>query len=89
MLYPDDYSFIHLGKNLLNFCRCKIAEDVTPPAAVLKGLTLMSRVMPKAKLFPQKDLAELAFRESKKRKMVRFLYFYFRKEFLAIIRSQI
>nr|XP_048319201.1 caffeoylshikimate esterase isoform X1 [Ziziphus jujuba var. spinosa] len=48
---------------------CKIAEDVKPPAPVLKVLTLMSRVMPKAKLFPQKDLAELAFRELKKRKM--------------------
>ncbi|KAF3431716.1 hypothetical protein FNV43_RR26450 [Rhamnella rubrinervis] len=39
------------------------------PAAVLKVLSLMSRVTPKAKLFPQKDLAELAFRELKKRKM--------------------
>ncbi|KAE8100722.1 hypothetical protein FH972_018588 [Carpinus fangiana] len=48
---------------------CKIAEDVKPPAPVLKVLTLMSKVMPKAKLFPKKDLAPLAFRELRKRKM--------------------
>ncbi|XP_043695009.1 caffeoylshikimate esterase-like isoform X1 [Telopea speciosissima] len=47
----------------------KIAEDVTPPAAVLKVLALMSKVIPEAKLFPQKDLAELAFRDATKRKM--------------------
>lgn len=57
-------------ENLLTLCCCKIAEDVTPPAAVLKVLTLMSRVTPKAKLFPQKDMAKLAFRDLKKRKMV-------------------
>ncbi|KAG2666791.1 hypothetical protein I3760_15G081200 [Carya illinoinensis] len=51
---------------------CKIAEDVKPPAPVLKVLTLMSKVMPKAKLFPQKDLAELAFRELRKRKMAAY-----------------
>ncbi|XP_024026107.1 caffeoylshikimate esterase [Morus notabilis] len=48
---------------------CKIAEDMKPPPAVLKALTLMSRVMPKAKLFPQKDLAALAFRDPRKREM--------------------
>lgn len=48
---------------------CKIAEEVKPPAPVLKVLTLMSNVLPKAKLFPQKDLAELAFRDLRKRKM--------------------
>ncbi|RWR82233.1 caffeoylshikimate esterase-like protein isoform X1 [Cinnamomum micranthum f. kanehirae] len=48
---------------------CKIAEDVLPPAPVLKLLTLMSKVLPQAKLFPQKDLAVLAFRDSMKRKM--------------------
>ncbi|KAK9277045.1 hypothetical protein L1049_006584 [Liquidambar formosana] len=51
---------------------CKIAEDVTPPAAVLKVLTLLSKVMPKAKLFPQKDLGELAFRDLKKRKLAAY-----------------
>ncbi|XP_062110114.1 caffeoylshikimate esterase isoform X1 [Humulus lupulus] len=48
---------------------CKIAEDMKPPPPVLKILTLMSRVLPKAKLIPQKDLAELAFREERKREM--------------------
>ncbi|KAH0991104.1 hypothetical protein GBA52_002587 [Prunus armeniaca] len=48
---------------------CKIAEDVTPPAAAQKILILMSKFMPKAKLIPQKDLAELAFRDPIKRKM--------------------
>ncbi|CAH2062610.1 unnamed protein product, partial [Thlaspi arvense] len=46
-----------------------ISEDVTPPELVVKGITYLSKVMPKAKLVPQKDLAELAFRELKKRKM--------------------
>ncbi|KAI7998160.1 Caffeoylshikimate esterase [Camellia lanceoleosa] len=48
---------------------CKISEDVTPPEAVVKIIRLFSKVMPKAKLVPQKDLAELAFRELTKRKM--------------------
>ncbi|KAJ4972984.1 hypothetical protein NE237_006158 [Protea cynaroides] len=47
----------------------KIAEDVTPAAAVLKVLALMSKVVPEAKLFPQKDLAELAFRDPRKRQL--------------------
>ncbi|XP_021910167.1 caffeoylshikimate esterase-like [Carica papaya] len=48
---------------------CKIAEEVKPPAAVLKVLTVLSKVMPKAKLLPERDLAELAFRDLRKRKM--------------------
>ncbi|XP_058091522.1 caffeoylshikimate esterase-like isoform X1 [Magnolia sinica] len=48
---------------------CKIAEDVTPPAAAIKLMTLLSKVLPEAKLVPQKDLAELAFRDPIKRKM--------------------
>lgn len=48
---------------------CKIAEDVTPPQQVLQALRLLSRFLPKQKLFPQKDISELAFRELKKRKM--------------------
>ncbi|KAJ4972908.1 hypothetical protein NE237_006082 [Protea cynaroides] len=50
----------------------KIAEDVTPPAAVLKVLALISKVLPEAKLFPQKDLAELAFRDPRKRKLAEY-----------------
>ncbi|XP_071927300.1 caffeoylshikimate esterase-like isoform X3 [Coffea arabica] len=48
---------------------CKIAEEMTPPVPLQKILILLSKVMPTAKLVPQKDLAELAFRELKKRKM--------------------
>ena len=43
---------------------------MTPPVPLQKILILLSKVMPTAKLVPQKDLAELAFRELKKRKMV-------------------
>ncbi|XAR52414.1 2-acylglycerol O-acyltransferase [Bertholletia excelsa] len=48
---------------------CKIAEDVTPPEPILKIITLLSKVLPKAKLVPQKDLADLAFRELKKKNL--------------------
>ncbi|KAK6921737.1 Serine aminopeptidase, S33 [Dillenia turbinata] len=48
---------------------CKIAEDVKPKPEVLKVLGLLSKVIPKAKLFPAKDLDELMFRELKKRRM--------------------
>lgn len=41
-----------------------------PPEPLAKALTMLSRVMPKAKLVPQKDLAELAIRDLKKRKQV-------------------
>ncbi|KAG1368120.1 putative caffeoylshikimate esterase [Cocos nucifera] len=51
---------------------CKIAADVTPPGPVLKALTLMSYVLPEAKLFPQKDLGNLAFRDPMKRKVAEF-----------------
>ncbi|XP_022775549.1 caffeoylshikimate esterase-like [Durio zibethinus] len=48
---------------------CKIAEDVTPSEPVLKVLTLLSNVVPTAKLVPQKDLAKLMFRDPRKKKM--------------------
>lgn len=48
----------------------KIADDVLPPDAVMKVLTVLSKVIPKAKLFPNQDLAELAIREPSKRKLV-------------------
>ncbi|CAH9114843.1 unnamed protein product [Cuscuta europaea] len=47
---------------------CKIAEELTPPVQLQKVLILMSNFMPKAKLVPTQDLAELAFREPMKRK---------------------
>ncbi|KAK9114976.1 hypothetical protein Syun_021773 [Stephania yunnanensis] len=48
---------------------CKIAENVKPPPAVLKALRFLSNVLPKAKLFPETDLADLAFRDPRKKKM--------------------
>ncbi|KAK9091302.1 hypothetical protein Sjap_024479 [Stephania japonica] len=48
---------------------CKIAENVKPPPAVLKALGFLSNVLPKAKLFPETDLADLAFRDPRKKKM--------------------
>ncbi|KAG9448931.1 hypothetical protein H6P81_008896 [Aristolochia fimbriata] len=48
---------------------CKIAEDVTPPETVQTLMILLSKVLPSAKLVPVKDLAELAFRDPKKREL--------------------
>ncbi|KAG4910133.1 hypothetical protein JHK82_056156 [Glycine max] len=48
---------------------CKIAEGMLPPTALLRVLNLLSKVMPKAKLFPHKDLSALTFREPGKRKV--------------------
>lgn len=48
---------------------CKIAEDMTPPVPLQKVLIFLSNIMPQAKIVPTKDLAELAIREFKKRKM--------------------
>ncbi|KAK7280471.1 hypothetical protein RJT34_25535 [Clitoria ternatea] len=48
---------------------CKISDEMLPTAAVLKVLNLLSKVMPKAKLFPNRDLSELTFREPGKRKV--------------------
>ncbi|XP_056163295.1 caffeoylshikimate esterase isoform X4 [Syzygium oleosum] len=61
---PDEWDGVILVAPM-----CKISDAVRPPEAVVKMLTLMSSILPKAKLFPQKDLAELAFRDLKKRKM--------------------
>ncbi|KAF7820014.1 caffeoylshikimate esterase-like isoform X2 [Senna tora] len=51
---------------------CKIAEDMTPPWLLAQILIGVANVLPKQKLVPQKDLAEAAFRESKKREMTAY-----------------
>lgn len=51
---------------------CKISENVAPPEPLAKVLTCLSKFLPEAKLVPQKDLAELAFRELDKRKMASY-----------------
>ncbi|KAL0408868.1 UNVERIFIED_CONTAM: Caffeoylshikimate esterase [Sesamum radiatum] len=48
---------------------CKISEEMTPPVPLQKVLIFLSKLVPQAKLVPQKDLADLAFRELKKKQM--------------------
>ncbi|XP_014519477.1 caffeoylshikimate esterase [Vigna radiata var. radiata] len=61
---PDDWDGMILVAPM-----CKIADDVLPSDAVMKVLTVFSKVLPKAKLFPKQDLDELFFREPSKRKL--------------------
>lgn len=49
---------------------CKIAD--TPPGPVLNAMRLLSYILPEAKLFPTKDIGNLAFRDPKKRKAADF-----------------
>ncbi|GMJ00702.1 hypothetical protein like AT5G16120 [Hibiscus trionum] len=48
---------------------CKIADDMVPPWILKQILIGMANILPKQKLVPQKDLAEAAFRDIKKRKL--------------------
>ncbi|KAL3644664.1 hypothetical protein CASFOL_009844 [Castilleja foliolosa] len=48
---------------------CKIADEMVPPVPLQKILIFLSNLLPQAKLVPQKDLADLAFRESSKKQM--------------------
>lgn len=56
----------------VTFVVAKIGEDLMPSPAVLTTLNLLSKVMPKAKLFPKRDLTELSYRDPSKRKLVGF-----------------
>ncbi|KAH9294009.1 hypothetical protein KI387_040787, partial [Taxus chinensis] len=51
---------------------CKLADDVTPPWLLVQILLVIARIFPKEKLVPQKDLAELAFKDIKKRKLAAY-----------------
>ncbi|KAL6519570.1 hypothetical protein OROHE_017390 [Orobanche hederae] len=51
---------------------CKIADNVVPPRLVTQILIGVAKVLPKSKLVPQKDLAELAFRDAKKREQTKY-----------------
>lgn len=51
---------------------CKIADDMVPPKFITKILIGLSNVLPKHKLVPNKDLAEAAFRELKKREQAAY-----------------
>uniref|UniRef100_A0A2P2MQ91 Serine aminopeptidase S33 domain-containing protein n=2 Tax=Rhizophora mucronata TaxID=61149 RepID=A0A2P2MQ91_RHIMU len=51
---------------------CKIADDMVPPWAVKQLLIGIANILPKKKLVPQKDLAEAAFRDSRKREQAAY-----------------
>ncbi|XP_042491272.1 caffeoylshikimate esterase isoform X2 [Macadamia integrifolia] len=46
---------------------CKIADDMVPPEFLKYILIGVAKFLPKQKLVPQKDIAEMAFRDMKKR----------------------
>ncbi|CAA0813505.1 alpha/beta-Hydrolases superfamily protein [Striga hermonthica] len=51
---------------------CKIADDMVPPRLVTQLLIGLAKVLPKSKLVPLKDFAELAFRDPKKREQTSY-----------------
>uniref|UniRef100_A0A5B7BC79 Putative caffeoylshikimate esterase-like n=1 Tax=Davidia involucrata TaxID=16924 RepID=A0A5B7BC79_DAVIN len=51
---------------------CKIADDMVPPWLLTQILIGVAKVLPKQKLVPQKDLAEMAFRDLNKRKLTAY-----------------
>ncbi|XP_077243923.1 alpha/beta-Hydrolases superfamily protein isoform X2 [Tasmannia lanceolata] len=51
---------------------CKIADDMVPSWLVTQFLKGVAKLLPKEKLVPQKDFAEMAFKDLKKRKMTAF-----------------
>ncbi|KDP32952.1 hypothetical protein JCGZ_12983 [Jatropha curcas] len=51
---------------------CKIADDMVPPLVVKRLLIGVANFLPTKKLVPQKDLAEAAFREVKKRELTAY-----------------
>lgn len=56
------------------YCK-QIDDDLVPPWLLTQVLIGMAKFLPKQKLVPQKDLADLAFREAKKREQVCVLPF--------------
>ncbi|KAF9613353.1 hypothetical protein IFM89_007431, partial [Coptis chinensis] len=60
-------SFDELVDNVIE-CYRNIKEDVKPAPAILLVLSVMSSFLPEAKLVPDTDLGELAFRETETRK---------------------
>ncbi|KAM1965970.1 hypothetical protein ACFX15_046245 [Malus domestica] len=51
---------------------CKIADDMVPPWLLTQILIGVAKFLPKKKLVPQKNLAEAAFRDLKKREMTAY-----------------
>lgn len=56
--------------NLFTRSSQQIADDVVPPWPVRQVLIFMAKLLPKEKLVPQKDLAELAFKVKDKQEQV-------------------
>ncbi|XP_020251898.1 caffeoylshikimate esterase-like isoform X2 [Asparagus officinalis] len=46
---------------------CKMSDDVVPPWPLQQILICVAKILPRGKLVPQKDLADMAFKEKKKR----------------------
>ncbi|KAK7272915.1 hypothetical protein RIF29_13957 [Crotalaria pallida] len=51
---------------------CKFADDMVPPKFLTQILIGIANVFPKLKIVPQKDLAEAAFRDLKKKEMTAY-----------------
>lgn len=51
---------------------CKIADDMVPPWPLAQVLIGVAKFLPKQKLVPQKNLAEAAFKDLKKREMTAY-----------------
>ncbi|KAL6961001.1 acylglycerol lipase [Sarracenia purpurea var. burkii] len=51
---------------------CKIADDMVPPWILTQVLIGVAKFLPKQKLVPQKDLAEMAFRDLNKRELAAY-----------------
>lgn len=51
---------------------CKIAADMYPPWILMQILIIISYFFPKAKLVPEKNLADLAFRDAEKRQQTAY-----------------
>ncbi|KAF3444170.1 hypothetical protein FNV43_RR13860 [Rhamnella rubrinervis] len=51
---------------------CKIADDMVPPWLLTQLLIGLAKFLPEMKLVPNKDLAEAAFRDLKKREMTTY-----------------
>ncbi|KAL8123878.1 caffeoylshikimate esterase-like isoform X1 [Apium graveolens] len=51
---------------------CKIADDMLPSKFVTRVLISLAKVLPKKKIVPQKDLAELAFRDLRKKDLAAY-----------------
>ncbi|KAL5726121.1 acylglycerol lipase [Ranunculus cassubicifolius] len=51
---------------------CKIAADMIPSPPILSLLTILSNFFPEAKLVPEQDIGELAFRQADKKKLAEY-----------------